>query len=150
MPPRRFWVDGIYVQARLEDDAQCLLVIIGATAEGKKELVALADGIRESAQSWKELLLDLKRCGLTMAPQLAVADGVHPTALRTRLRPHLIDRLPEASDTMPVPRWIPTCGSNQSPMNAPITPIMRSPMSPNPAPGRFVQPTSQQQDRRTI
>jgi putative transposase len=69
------WADGIYVQARLEDDAQCLLVIIGATAEGKKELVGLADGIRESASSWKELLLDLKRRGLTMAPQLAVADG---------------------------------------------------------------------------
>jgi putative transposase len=70
-----FWVDGIYVQARLEDDAQCLLVIIGATAEGKKELVGLADGIRESAQSWKELLLDFKRRGLTIGPQLAVADG---------------------------------------------------------------------------
>ncbi len=70
-----FWVDGIYVQARLEDDAQCLLVIIGATAEGKKEFVGLADGIRESAQSWKELLLDLKRRGLTIGPQLAVADG---------------------------------------------------------------------------
>jgi putative transposase len=70
-----FWVDGIHVQARLEDDAQCLLVIIGATAEGKKELVGLADGIRESAQSWKELLLDLKRRGLTIGPQLAVADG---------------------------------------------------------------------------
>ena len=49
--------------------------VIGATAEGKKELVGLADGIRESAQSWKELLLDLKRRGLTMAPRLAVADG---------------------------------------------------------------------------
>ena len=76
--PKRYvyvWVDGIYVQARLEDDAQCLLVIIGATAEGKKELVGLADGIRESAQSWKELLLDLKRRGLTIDPQLAVADG---------------------------------------------------------------------------
>src|SRR4029077_5068043 len=69
------WVDGIYVQARLEDDAQCLLVIIGATAEGKKELVGLADGIRESTQSWKELLLDLKRRGLTIDPQLAIADG---------------------------------------------------------------------------
>jgi putative transposase len=69
------WADGIYVQARLEDDAQCLLVIIGATAEGKKELVGLADGIRESVQSWKELLLDLKRRGLTIGPQLAVADG---------------------------------------------------------------------------
>src|SRR5213595_3726224 len=55
------WADGIYVQARLEDDAQCLLVIIGATPEGKKEVVGLADGIRESAQSWKELLLDLKQ-----------------------------------------------------------------------------------------
>jgi putative transposase len=70
-----FWVDGIHVQARLEDDAQCLLVIIGATPEGKKELVGLIDGVRESAQSWKELLLDLKRRGLTMGPELAVADG---------------------------------------------------------------------------
>jgi putative transposase len=69
------WVDGIYVQARLEDDAQCLLVIIGATAEGKKELVGLADGVRESAASWKELMLDLKRRGLGMTPQLTVADG---------------------------------------------------------------------------
>ena len=70
-----FWVDGIHVQARLEDDAQCLLVIIGATPEGKKELVGLVDGARESAQSWKELLLDLKRRGLAMGPALAVADG---------------------------------------------------------------------------
>ena len=70
-----FWVDGIYVQARLEDEAQCLLVIIGATPEGKKELVGLADGLRESAQSWRELLLDLKRRGLAMGPQLAIGDG---------------------------------------------------------------------------
>lgn len=70
-----FWVDGIYVQARLEDDAQCLLVIIGATPEGKKELVGLADGLRESAQSWRELLLDLKRRGLAIGPELAVGDG---------------------------------------------------------------------------
>ena len=70
-----FWVDGIHVQARLEDAAQCLLVIIGATPEGKKELVGLTDGVRESAQSWRELLLDLKRRGLVMGPQLAVADG---------------------------------------------------------------------------
>jgi putative transposase len=70
-----FWVDGIHVQARLEDDAQCLLVIIGATPEGKKELVGLIDGVRESSQSWRELLLDLKRRGLTVAPELAVADG---------------------------------------------------------------------------
>ena len=70
-----FWADGIHVQARLEDEAQCLLVIIGATPEGKKEFVGLIDGVRESAQSWRELLLDLKRRGLTVAPELAVADG---------------------------------------------------------------------------
>src|ERR1700704_4243206 len=70
-----FWADGIHVQARLEDDAQCLLVIIGATPEGKNELVGLIDGVRESAQSWRELLLDLKRRGLATAPELAVADG---------------------------------------------------------------------------
>jgi transposase-like protein len=66
-----FWADGIHVQARLEDQGQCLLVIIGATPEGKKELVGLIDGVRESAQSWK----DLKRRGLPMGPELAVADG---------------------------------------------------------------------------
>ena len=70
-----FWADGIHVQARLEDAAQCLLVIIGATPEGEKELVGLIDGVRESAQSWKELLLDLKRRGLSIGPELAVADG---------------------------------------------------------------------------
>ena len=69
-----FWADGIHVQARLEDAAQCLLVIIGATPEGRKGLVGLIDGVRESAQSWKELLLDLKRRGLAIGPELAVAD----------------------------------------------------------------------------
>jgi transposase-like protein len=69
------WVDGIHVQARLEADAQCRLVIIGATPEGKKELVGLTDGVRESAQSWRELLLDLRRRGLSIGPELAVADG---------------------------------------------------------------------------
>jgi len=56
-----FWVDGIHLEARLEDQAQCILVIIGATPEGKKELVGFTDGLRESAQSWRDLLLDLKR-----------------------------------------------------------------------------------------
>jgi putative transposase len=69
------WVDGIHVQARLEDEAQCILVIIGATQDGKKELVGLTDGIRESALSWKELLLDLKQRGLDLAPKLVIADG---------------------------------------------------------------------------
>jgi len=70
-----WWVDGVYLEARLEDQAQCILVIIGATPEGRKELVGFADGIRESAESWRELLLDLKRRGLAVAPELAVADG---------------------------------------------------------------------------
>lgn len=69
------WADGIYLQARLEDEKQCILVIIGATPEGKKELVGFTDGLRESAQDWRELLLDLKRRGLACAPELAVADG---------------------------------------------------------------------------
>src|ERR1700730_13324783 len=68
-------VDGIHMQARLGESPQCLLVIIGATPEGKKKLVGLIDGVRESVQSWKELLLDLKRRGLAMGPELAVADG---------------------------------------------------------------------------
>jgi putative transposase len=78
LSPRRHvyvWADGIHLQARLEDDAQCILVIIGATPEGKKELIGFTDGLRESAQSWRDLLLDLKRRGLSIAPELAVADG---------------------------------------------------------------------------
>jgi len=69
------WADGIHLEARLEAQAQCILVIIGATPEGRKELVGFTDGIRESSQSWCDLLLDLKRRGLTTAPQIAVADG---------------------------------------------------------------------------
>ena len=61
------------MQARLENDAQCLLVIIGATPEGNKELVGLTDGVRENAQSWKGLLIDLKRRGLVIGPELAIA-----------------------------------------------------------------------------
>jgi len=69
------WADGIHLQARLEDDAQCILVIIGATPEGKKELIDFTDGTRESAHDWRTLLLDLKRRGLAIAPELAIADG---------------------------------------------------------------------------
>lgn len=58
------WADGIHLQARLEDEKQCILVIIGATPEGRKELVGFTDGARESAHDWRELLLDLKRRGL--------------------------------------------------------------------------------------
>ena len=70
-----FWADGIYFNIRLEEDRQCILVVMGATPEGKKELVGFTDGMRESAQSWRDLLLDLKRRGLSEAPELAVADG---------------------------------------------------------------------------
>jgi putative transposase len=69
------WADGIYLQARLEDEKQCILVLIGATPEGQKELVGFTDGVRESAQDWRELLLDLKRRGLDVRPELAIADG---------------------------------------------------------------------------
>jgi transposase-like protein len=69
------WADGIYLQARLADAKQCILVIIGATPEGRKELLGFTDGARESAQDWRELLLDLKNRGLVIAPELAVADG---------------------------------------------------------------------------
>jgi putative transposase len=69
------WADGIHLQARLEDEKQCILVIIGATPEGKKELVGFMDGARESAHDWRALLLDLKRRGLANAPKIAVADG---------------------------------------------------------------------------
>ena len=69
------WADGVYLQARMEDHAECMLVLIGATPEGKKELVGFQTGIRESAQSWRELLVDVKQRGLKIAPDIAVGDG---------------------------------------------------------------------------
>lgn len=72
------WADGIHVKVRLEDDAnkkQWILVLMGATADGRKELIAVLDGYRESEQSWSELLLDLKQRGLAIAPKITVGDG---------------------------------------------------------------------------
>ena len=69
------WVDGIHFGVRLEEANQCILVVMGATAEGKKELLALCDGFRESEQSWKEVLMDLKKRGLKIDPKLAIGDG---------------------------------------------------------------------------
>ena len=66
--------DGVYFQPRM-DDKQCVLVLIGTDEWGRKEILGLTDGYRESTQSWRELLLDLKRRGLTHAPDLAVGDG---------------------------------------------------------------------------
>ena len=70
-----FWVDGIHFNIRLEEDRQCILVVMGATPEGKKELVGLHDGYRESEQSWRELLLGFKSRGLEQGPELATGDG---------------------------------------------------------------------------
>ena len=69
------WADGVYLQARMEPQAECMLVLIGATPEGKKELLGFQVGVRESAQSWRELLVDLKARGFTVAPELATGDG---------------------------------------------------------------------------
>ena len=72
------WADGVYFNVRLEDPGnqrQCILVLMGATPEGRKELIAVSDGYRESEQSWKEMLLDLRSRGLRLDPKLAIGDG---------------------------------------------------------------------------
>lgn len=69
------WADGIYFNVRLSDDRPCVLVLIGALPSGEKEIIAIQDGDRESTLSWKELLLSLKRKGLSTAPSLAIGDG---------------------------------------------------------------------------
>jgi transposase-like protein len=72
------WADGVYFNVRLESEAnrrQCILVLMGATATGHKELLAIIDGYRESEQSWKEVLLEVRRRGLALDPALAIADG---------------------------------------------------------------------------
>jgi putative transposase len=69
------WADGVHFNIRLEEDRQCILVLMGATADGRKELIAITDGYRESEQSWKGLLLDVQARGLTIDPKLATGDG---------------------------------------------------------------------------
>src|SRR5690348_7299191 len=104
------WADGVYLQARMEPQAECMLVLIGATPEGKKELLGFQVGVRESAQSWRELLVDLKARGLATAPELATGDGalgfwkaletVFPTTRHQRCWVHktsnLLDKLPKS------------------------------------------------------
>jgi putative transposase len=70
-----FWVDGVYFNARLDQERQCILIVIGADQQGRKELVGLTDGYRESEQSWRELLVDLRHRGLEIGPELAIGDG---------------------------------------------------------------------------
>lgn len=103
------WADGVYFNARIEGDRSCLLVIIGATFNGDKELLAMATGYRESEESWKELLLDLKSRGMSVDPKLAIADGalgfwkalpqVFPTTQAQRCWVHktanVLDKLPK-------------------------------------------------------
>ena len=103
------WADGIHFNIRLEEDRQCILVVMGATPEGKKELIAIHDGHRESVQSWRELLLDCKSRGLTVDPKLATGDGalgfwkalreVYPATCEQRCTVHktanVLDSLPK-------------------------------------------------------
>lgn len=105
-----WWVDGIYLAARMESEKTCMLVIVGADKEGKKELVGLIDGFRESKQSWLELLNHLKQRGLSIGPELAVGDGslgfwgavseVYPTTSHQRCWVHktanILDKLPKS------------------------------------------------------
>jgi transposase-like protein len=84
------WADGVYLNIRLEEpgnNQQCILVLMGVTTDGKKELIAIADGYRESAQSWRELLLDVKHRGLSIDPKLATGDGALGFWLSRRLLP---------------------------------------------------------------
>ena len=104
------WADGVYLQARMEPQAECMLVLIGATPEGRKELLGFQVGARESAQSWRELLVDLKARGLSIAPEAATGDGalgfwkaldeVSPTTRHQRCTVHktanVLDKLPKS------------------------------------------------------
>ena len=103
------WADGLYFGCRLSDDRPCLLVLMGATADGKKELIAMADGQRESETSWTSLLLDCKARGMSEAPRLATGDGalgfwvalskVFPSTRQQRCWVHktmnVLDKLPK-------------------------------------------------------
>jgi len=70
-----WWADGVYFNVRSEEDKSCILVIIGATRDGKKELIAVQDGFRENELSWSDILLNLKNMGLKSGPKLAIGDG---------------------------------------------------------------------------
>jgi transposase-like protein len=103
------WADGVHFNIRLEEDRQCILVLMGATADGRKELIAVVDGHRESEQSWKGLLLDVKSRGLVVDPKLATGDGalgfwkairqVYPQTREQRCWVHktanVLDKLPK-------------------------------------------------------
>jgi putative transposase len=103
------WADGVHFNIRLEEDRLCILVLMGATEDGRKELIAVADGYRESEQSWKSLLLDARGRGLMIDPKLATGDGalgfwkalpqVYPSTREQRCWVHktanVLDKLPK-------------------------------------------------------
>jgi len=70
-----WWADGVHFNVRLDNERQCILVIIGVTVDGQKEIIAVADGFRESKESWASVIREVKRLGLTTAPKLAIGDG---------------------------------------------------------------------------
>jgi len=104
------WVDGIYFTVRLDEERSCILLIMGADAQGKKELIAISDGYRESKIAWREMLLDLKERGLQQIPKLATGDGalgfwaalteIFPQTRRQRCWVHktanILDKLPKS------------------------------------------------------
>jgi transposase-like protein len=104
------WADGIYFNARLTGERSCILVVMGATSEGEKELLAIHDGVRESEISWKEVLLSMRERGMSVAPEIAVGDGalgfwkalrqVFPTTREQRCTVHktanVLNKLPKS------------------------------------------------------
>jgi putative transposase len=104
------WADGIYFNPRLDDDRQCMLVIIGADEYGDKDVLGIMDGFRENADSWNDLLRSLKKRGLTTAPDLAIGDGAMGfwTALRdayptTREQRCWVHKMANITGAMPKP-----------------------------------------------
>ena len=107
------WADGVYMQARQEEEKNCMLVVVGADEHGQKEIVAINDGFRESKESWRDLLLDLKERGLEIAPSLATGDGalgfwgalteVYPQTKHQRCWVHktmnVLNKLPKSSQS---------------------------------------------------
>jgi putative transposase len=103
------WADGVYFTPRLDHERQCLLVLIGADVSGRKELLAVEDGFRESAQSWRELLLRLRdENGLAFGPELATGDGglgfwqaLHEVWPRTRQQRCWVHKTANVLDALP-------------------------------------------------
>jgi transposase-like protein len=107
------WADGIYFNIRLDEDRPCMLVLIGVTEEGRKELIGIHDGSRESKQSWKDFLQNLRLRGMTQSPSLAIGDGAlgfwsaleeeFPQCLQQRCWVHktanILDKMPKSVQT---------------------------------------------------